>query len=288
MAHSPAGSVDTKLSTDLAVNLQKLDTKSARLPEPLASLVNNLTNEVGDVVGGGFCKQLNTAWQAEVYGYYQRAIRNRYPVNRKGTADIAISDFGAFFGRGGLIDQFVDTYLAAHVSKTPRQWTWTGKGSAKCLSDNTLKQLAFADDIKNTFFGGSGQTPSLQFDIVPEQLTMSPEIEQLFLDVGGNVMEYFHGPIKGSTSFTWPNANNNTQVNLRILPVVPGSSSSVSMSGPWAVLRLFDQGRRKAANGRLTVDYSFGGRAVSMSMATSSFNPLNSVALRNFRCPETL
>jgi len=258
-------------------------------------LIKNLSNEVGDVVGGGFCKQLNAAWQAEVYGYYQRAIRNRYPVNRKGTADIALSDFGAFFGRGGIIDQFVDTYLAAHVSKTPRQWTWTGKSSAQCLSDNSLKQLAFAEDIKNTFFSAGGQTPSFQFDIVPAQLNVSPQIEQLFLDVGSSSLEFFHGPINGSTSYRWPDTNNNTQVNLRVEPIVPGSSSSLSASGPWAVLRLFgavlrlfDQGARDASSGRLTVNYSFSGRTVSLTMATSSFNPLNSVALRNFRAPESL
>ncbi|MBX2883562.1 MAG: type VI secretion system membrane subunit TssM [Granulosicoccus sp.] len=288
MAQSPVSNIDPQLSSDLAVNLQKLDTKANRLPEPLASLVKNLSNEVGDVVGGGFCKQLNSAWQAEVYGYYQRAIRNRYPVNRKGTADIALSDFGSFFGRDGIVDQFVNTYLSAHVSKTPKQWTWVGKGSAKCLSDNSLKQLAFAEDIKNTFFGASGQNPSFQFDIVPGQLSVSPQIEQLFLNVGSSSMEYFHGPINGSTSFRWPDSSNNTQVNLRVLPVVPGTSSSISMSGPWAILRLFDQGARKASSGRLTVNYSFSGRSASLTMATSSFNPLNSVALRNFRCPASL
>ncbi|MFK7996672.1 MAG: type VI secretion system membrane subunit TssM [Granulosicoccus sp.] len=288
MAQNTAGSVDPKLGADLSINLQKLETKSGRLPEPLGALVRNLANEVGDVAGGGFCQQLNAAWQAEVYGYYQRAVRNRYPVNRRGTADIALSDFGTFFGRDGIIDQFVNNYLTAYVAKTQGQWTWTGKGSAQCLSDNSLKQLAYAEDIKNTFFASGGQSPSFQFDIVPEQLKVSPQVEQLFLSVGSNTMEFFHGPIKGSTAFRWPDSSNNTQVLLRVLPVVPGASSSLSMSGPWAILRLFDQGARSASGGRLTVDYSFSGRAVSLSMATSSFNPLNSVALRNFRLAENL
>lgn len=288
MAQNNAGSVDPKLGTDLSINLQKLETRAGRLPEPLGALIRNLTNEVGDVAGGGFCQQLNTAWQAEVHGYYQRAIRNRYPVNRRGTADIALSDFGTFFGRDGIIDQFVNNYLNAHVAKTQGQWTWTGTGSAQCLSDNTLKQLAFAEDIKNTFFAAGGQIPSFQFDIVPEQLRVSPQVEQLFLSVGSSSMEFFHGPIKGSTSFRWPDTNNNNQVTLRVLPAVPGSSSSLTMSGPWAILRLFDQGARSASGGRVTVDYSFSGRSVSLSMATSSFNPLNSVALRNFRLAENL
>lgn len=288
MAQSPTGTIDTQLNTELAVNMQKLTLKSDRLAEPLAGLVSGLTNEISDVVGGGFCQQLESAWQTDVLPYYQRAIRNRYPVNRNSTADIALTDFGAFFGQGGVIDSFVNTYLTGQVSRTPGQWTWVGKGSSVCLSDTALKQFAFADDIKNTFFSQGGNLPSFRFDLVPQQLTMSTDINHLFMDIGGSQMEYFHGPVSGATSFSWPSPSNNTQVSLRVEPVVPGSASSISLSGPWSVLRLFDQGVRNSSRGTLSVTYSFGGRPVSVSLATSSFNPLNSVALRNFRAPENL
>ncbi|MFK7853262.1 MAG: type VI secretion system membrane subunit TssM [Granulosicoccus sp.] len=288
MAQSPTGTVDTQLNTELAINMQRLTLKADRLAEPLAALVSGLTNEISDVVGGGFCQQLDTAWKTDVLPYYKRAIRSRYPVNRKGSADIALSDFGAFFGPGGVLDSFVNTYLTGQVSRTPKQWTWVGKGSSVCLSDNTLKQLAFSDDIKNTFFSQGGNLPSFRFDLVPSQLTMSQDINHLFLDIGGSRTEYFHGPVNGTTSFSWPSASNNSQVTLRVEPVVPGSSSSVSLSGPWSVLRLFDQGARSASAGGLSVTYSFGGRPVTLALVTSSFNPLNSVALRNFRAPESL
>lgn len=288
MAQSPAGTINTQLNAELAINMQKLTLKADRLAEPLASLVSGLTNEINDVVGGGFCQQLDAAWKTNVLPYYQRAIKSRYPVNRKSTADIALTDFGAFFGPGGVVDTFVTTHLTGQVSKTPGQWTWIGTGSSVCLSDNSLKQLASADDIKNTFFSQGSNIPSFRFDLIPQALTMSTDINHLFLDIGGNRTEYFHGPVNGVTSFSWPSQTNSTQVSLRAEPVVPGSSSSISLSGPWSVLRLFDQGSRKPRNGGLTVTYSFGGRSIELSLATSSFNPLNSVALRNFRAPESL
>ncbi|NND91249.1 MAG: type VI secretion system membrane subunit TssM [Granulosicoccus sp.] len=288
MAQSPAGTVDTQLNAELAINMQKLTLKADRLAEPLASLVSGLTNEISDVVGGGFCQQLDTAWKTDVLAYYQRAIRSRYPVNRSGTADIALTDFGAFFGPGGVIDTFVNTYLTGQVSRTPGQWTWVGKGSSVCLSDNSLKQLALADDIKNTFFSQGGNLPSFRFDLIPQQLSMSTDINHLFLDIGGSRTEYFHGPVNGATSFSWPSDTNNTQVTLRVEPVVPGSTSSISLSGPWSVLRLFERGARTPRRGGLTVTYNFGGRPVTLALATSSFNPLNSVAVRNFRAPESL
>lgn len=288
MAQAPEGSIDTQLNGELAINMQKLSLKADRLAEPLASIVAGLSNEISDVVGGGFCQQLDSAWKTDVLPFYQRAIRSRYPVNRKSSADIALTDFGSFFGQGGIIDSYVNTYLTGQVIRAPGQWTWVGKGSSVCLSDNTLKQLAFADDIKNTFFSQGGKLPSFRFDLVPQQLIMSSEINHLFLDIGGSRAEYFHGPVNGVTSFAWPSASNNTQVNLRVEPVVPGSSSSISLSGPWSVLRLFEQGKRSANRGGLSVTYSFGGRPVTLSLASSSFNPLNSVSLRNFRAPESL
>ena len=187
-----------------------------------------------------------------------------------------------------MLDTFVNTFLTGQVSRTPNQWTWVGKGSSVCLSDNTLTQLARADDIKNTYFTQGGALPSFRFDLVPGELTMSQAINHLFLDIGGSRTEYFHGPISGVTSYAWPSPSNNTQVSLRVEPVVPGTSSSINISGPWSVLRLFDQGQRQASRSGLRVNYSFGSRPVSLSLVTSSFNPLNSVALRNFRAPEDL
>ncbi len=288
MAQSPAGTVNTQLNAELAVNMQKLAFKTERLAEPLASLVSGLKNEISDVVGGGFCQQLDSAWKTDVLPYYQRAIRSRYPVNREGTADIALSDFGAFFGPGGVVDTFVNTYLTGQVSRTPGQWTWVGTGSSVCLSDNSLQQLARADDVKNTFFSQGGNLPSFRFDLDPGRLTMSGDINQMILDIGGSRTEFFHGPVNGATSFSWPSDSNNSQVSLRVEPVVPGSSSSYSLSGPWSILRLFDLGSRSASAGGLTVTYNFGGRTVTIALVTSSFNPLNSVSLRNFRAPESL
>ncbi len=288
MAQGGSAATDARLSTDLAISLQQLSGKADRLPSPIAEVLTGLTGDISDVSSGGFCQQLNAAWQTEVVPYYKRAIRGRYPVSRKGTSDIALSDFGAFFGKGGVIDRYVDTYLSTVVSKTPRQWTWTGNADNVCLTDNSLKQFAFADDIKNTFFGTSEQLPSFRFDIIPNELGMSQDIETLFLSIGGGNTEYFHGPVTGTTSFTWPSPTNNTLVNLRVQPVISGTIASLENSGPWAILRLLDQGNKRPTSNGMQVDYSFGGRQVTLAFSTSSFNPLNSVAVRNFRAPDNL
>ena len=288
MAQAPAGTVNTQLNSELAVNMQQLSLKADRLAEPLASIVGGLTNEISDVVGGGFCAQLNTAWRTDVLPFYQRAIRGRYPVNRNGTTDIALQDFGAFFGPGGVLDRFVTTFLIDQVSRTPGQWTWTGKGSSVCLSDNALTQLARADEIRNTFFAQGGAVPSFRFDLVANEIDMQGPQTNLYLDIGGSRSEFYHGPIDGATSYSWPSPDNNTQVSLRVEPIIPGRRSSISINGPWSVLRLFEQGQRVPTSSGLRVNYDLGGGLVTLAMRTSSFNPLNSVAVRNFRAPEEL
>jgi len=288
MAQAPAGTVNTQLNNELAVNMQQLALKADRLAEPLSSIVSGLTNEISDVVSGGFCAQLNTAWKTDVLPFYQRAIRGRYPVNRNGTTDIALQDFGTFFGPGGVLDKFVTTFLTDQVSRTPDKWTWTGKGSSVCLSDNALTQLARADEIRNAFFAQGGTVPSFQFDLVANEIDMQGPQTNLYLDIGGSRSEFYHGPINGATSYSWPSPDNNSQVSLRVEPIIPGRRSSISINGPWSVLRLFEQGQRAPTSNGLRVNYDLGGGSVTLAMRTSSYNPLNSVAVRNFRAPEEL
>jgi len=287
MTSSPGAAADPVLARELAAGLQALGFRAERLAEPLASVVVELSADIGDAAGSGLCRELESAWQADVLGFWQRALRGRYPLYRKALSDVALADFAAFFGPAGRLQRFVDARLASLVTRTPGQWTWNGGGTS-CLSDETLRQLALADDIRDTFFTGGAPGPSFTFDLVPDLIAVAPEITLVQLQVGTSRADYFHGPVSGTTSFTWPDPGGALQAALRVEPVVAGGSSGISTSGPWAILRLFQQGVRARRDGGLQVDYRFSGRAVSLGFATSSFNPLDSRALAGFRAPETL
>ena len=289
MSESPAAAADTKLSGELAIKVRKLGLKADRLPTPMAAMVKGLANDIDDASSGGFCAQLNTVWENEVYPFYESALRNRYPLNRRASNEISLEDFGRFFAPGGVLDTYVTTYLAANVQKAPGKWKWVGSGSAVCLSDNTLVQLANADEISKAFFAGSNQQPSFSFSLNEAELKASTDITQLYLDIGGRSVEFFHGPVKGATNFQWPGDGGNTKAQLRVEPVIPGSSSRITLNSPWAVLKLLDQGKkRKVSPNRTAVSYVFGGRPLNLEFQSSSFNPLDSAALRRFSCPKSL
>ncbi len=289
MSESPVAAADTKLSGELAIKVRKLGLKADRLPTPMAAMVKGLANDIDDASSGGFCAQLNTVWENEVYPFYESALRNRYPLNRRASNEISLEDFGRFFAPGGVLDTYVTTYLAANVQKAPGKWKWVGPGSAVCLSDNTLVQLANADEISKAFFAGPDPQPSFTFSLNVAELKVSTDITQLFLDIGGRSVEFFHGPVKGATTFQWPGDGGNTQAQIRVEPVIPGSSSRISLNSPWAILKLLDQGKkRKVSRNRTAVSYVFSGRPLNLEFQSSSFNPLDSAALRRFSCPKSL
>lgn len=289
MATTPGASTDATLVGELAVKIKNMGAKAERLPPAVAKLVSSLTNDVNDASSGGFCAQLNTLWESEVYPFYERALMSRYPLSRRAANEITLEDFGRFFGPGGILDKYVSEYLAGNVQKTPRQWTWVGSGSSQCVSDNTLRQLALADEIKQSFFSSGSTTPSFSFDLDPTNLIVDNAIYKMFMTIGNRKMEFFHGPLKGGSNFVWPGESGSTEATLRIEPIIAGSQSRISLNGPWAILRMLDSGSlKRKSSSVVSVDYSFGARPVHMEFRTSSFNPLNSRALRQFSCPRSL
>ncbi len=289
MATTPGAATDVKLASELAVKIQQLSAKAERLPPTVAKLVSSLTNDVNDASSGGYCAQLNALWESEVYPFYERALINRYPISRRATNEITLEDFGRFFGPGGIIDQYVNEYLSTNVQKNPRQWKWVGSGNSQCISNNTLKQLALADEIKQSFFSSQTTTPSFTFSLNPSTLIVDKSIFQMYMTIGNRKMEFFHGPLKGGSNFVWPGESGSIEATIRVEPIIAGTQSRISLNGPWAVLRMLDSGQLKQINSSaVSVDYSFGGRPVHMEFRSSSFNPLASRALRQFSCPRSL
>lgn len=289
IANTPGASTDTALIGELAVKIDAITAKAQRLPPAVARVVGSLTNDVNDASSHGNCAQLNALWEADVYPFYARALMSRYPLSRRASNEITLEDFGRFFGPNGILDSFVNEYLSTSVQRTPGKWTWVGGGSSQCVSDNTLTQLALADEIKQSFFGAGGGNPSFSFDLNPSTLSVDNNIFKMFMTIGNRQMEFFHGPIKGGSNFVWPGESGSTEASIRVEPIMAGAQSRISQNGPWAILRMLDSGSvKRKSSSVVTVSYDFGGRRVTMDFRTSSFNPLSSRALRQFRCPRSL
>jgi len=269
--------------------LQKVKAEARRQPAFVGDMLNGIADSSGSLVGGGVCEHINATWQSEVLQFCNTAIRNRYPINRNRSREIAQEDFGLMFGPGGKMESFFNKYLTSSVNKSGTNWHWLSRdGSPACVSDASLRQFQRADVIKNAFFRSGGQSPSVGFSLKP--MSMSVEITQLHLNIDGQQLSYAHGPIQ-VTPMKWPGPNNSGQVSLQLSPPMTGSASGITEEGPWALFRLFDRAKlyKFARSEQFALTFNVDGRDAAFELrANSAINPFKLNELQQFRCPQNL
>ncbi|HIE33012.1 MAG TPA: hypothetical protein EYP81_03055 [Thermodesulfobacteriaceae bacterium] len=196
-----------------------------------------------------------------------------------------MDDFGQFFGPSGIMDEFYNNYLAEFVDTSRVPWRWRGVGG---IGAGALEQFRRADVIRQTFFQGSGQMPSVRFRLKP--INMDSDITRFLLDLDGQEVTYSHGPVR-LTSLQWPILGGGEQVQLQFLPALNGVSSSVREMGPWAWFRVLDNANIKSTSRpeNYRVTFNIGGRKARYELhANSTYNPFRLQELSKFRCPKIL
>ena len=261
--------------------VQRLQAEADRLPTPLRQWLNTLVESSNQVIGGEVLRKIDQAWRTQILPFCQKAIANRYPL-RKRRLEITLEDFDRFFGPGGLMDRFFQEYLAPYVDTDQRPWRLRHEGA---LSETTLRQFERAADIRDAFFAGAGK-PMVGFSLEP--LRMDPKVRRLQLDLGGQRLEYRHGPPR-SHHFDWPTPD---KPWARLLfEDTQRKEHRLSFKGPWAWFRLLDQSnlRRDGAPDRYRLTFAKDGLTAQFRLqADSVLNPFRLSLLRNFQCPAEL
>ena len=156
-------------------------------------------------------------------------------------------------------------------------------GVAAPVSPGDLAEFQRASQIRDLFFAGGGNQPTVRFDITP----IDTNAKQVTLDLDGLSIVYAHGPQR-ATSVTWPGPN---RMNNARLVFDPGPSSGqpvLQATGPWALFRLFGMGTLEQNGGSDSYKLSFtvGDRNASFEIrAGSVLNPFAPGVLRDFKCP---
>ena len=139
--------------------------------------------------------------------------------------------------------------------------------------------------IGELFFAGGAAQPTVRFDITPQ--TLDAGAKQVSIDLDGLVISYAQGPQR-ATSVTWPGPNRMNSARLVFDPPPASGPPVLSATGPWALFRLFDQGRlaQAGSSDRYTLSFRLGDREASFEIrAGSVLNPFAPGMLRDFRCP---
>jgi type VI secretion system protein ImpL len=143
-----------------------------------------------------------------------------------------------------------------------------------------------AQQIRDLLFHENGGK-RLQWRMELAVLELDPTITDLMIDIDGQGQRYMHGPVQ-ALHVDWPGPRGGSMAALTANPRISSASSSVSVTGPWALLRLLDKGRvvSTASAGRVNVELAFDGRKALLGITTDSrANPLDNDVLRGFHCP---
>ncbi|WP_311968405.1 type VI secretion system membrane subunit TssM [Pseudomonas baltica] len=269
--------------------LNNLRNAASRLPVPVKGWFNGLAEDTWSMVLNDSYQYVNQHYQAELYGFYKKAISERYPFFAHSDSDVALNDFREFFKAQGIADQFFDNYLRPFVSGEPGNYRLRAvDGRSLPMSKVFLDQMTNAQVIRRSFFSENPNEPQVQFKLEP--YTLDSNVGTADFRFGDQHMVYRHGPIV-PVAFKWPAQADDGRTSLVMEPLGGRPLGIEKNTGPWSLFRLFDLMQTEYQSGRdvLMVKADVGGmRANYLVISQRSPNPFDMTAMRSFRMPVAL
>ncbi len=268
---------------------KQLLSAATRMPAPAQQWAIALAQSSSTITVSGARTHLNASWQSGVLPLCRRALDNRYPIFKSGTADVTLNDFSRLFAPGGLIDGYFNTNLRPFVDTSTKPWRWQRVDNVDLgIPRAVLIEFERAAEIRDSLFGAGGSMPAVNFEIAPVDLDASST--QVLLEIEGQTVTYNHGPPR-PVRLRWPGTNGPQQVRITFSPPVAGTPTTIKRDGPWAWFRLLDEAQvtRSSLTDRFNVTFEVGGRSATFELRANSVNnPFSLTSLEQFRCPGSL
>jgi type VI protein secretion system component VasK len=230
-------------------------------------------------------ERIDGEMRAQIADFCVKAIGGRYPFVRTSGRDVTPEDFGRLFAPNQILDGFFQKHLAPHVDTTQSTWRFR---DVQMGQSGSLVEFQRAQVIRDVFFRGGGNTPSIQLELKARE--MDATISQFTLDVDGKVVRYAHGP-QVAVRVQFPGPSGRSQVRVTLSPPSKSGSSGMTFDGPWALFRMFDEVKIEETNQfeRFVASINLEGRrAVFEILASSVKNPFRLPELNQFHCPTQL
>jgi type VI secretion system protein ImpL len=262
--------------------LKALQLQAATLPPPIGALVAQVGGRTGTIAVDQARGELDQRYRQQVVKACEQIITGRYPFSANSAIDVPPADFGRLFATGGIFDGFFKENLAALVDTSRSPWVWRAGGSGPAgASTAMLKQFELVQQIRDTYFGPTGQLPELQFTLTPGDLDVAAT--RFTVEVDGQTLDYRHGPVR-SIPMHWPGPS--PGVAAATFEDRSGSRPNMTFQGPWAWFRLLDAAAVKAETDvRFDATMQSGGHQGTVVIeATSIRNPYLKSVVHQFRC----
>lgn len=268
----------------------QLRMEAARLPAPFRAVLSDLVDQGTRGVNQGIGQVLAAKLDAAVGEQCRSAIDGKYPFTPTSAQDVDAADFVRIFAAGGLLDAFFQQVLAPHVDTTISPWRYRLTApDVPPVAGPSLVPFQRARAIRELFFGEPA-AKQLALTMGLRVADVDPEIVSLQIDIDGQAQRYVHGPVV-PLRIAWPGPDGGQRAEITAYPRVRPDTSTISVNGPWALMRLFDRARiaSSATTGRLQAEFDFDGRKATFDVHLGSLpNPWTSDLLRGFQCPDRL
>ena len=255
---------------------------AATLPDPIDDWLAGIAGDTISVTREAVLAQLNARWRADILPFCTKATSGRYPFEADSAIDVNVADFQQLFGKGALIDGFIDTLLLQYVDTTVRPWQWRADFGLDAAS---LKPFEQARAIRDGLFpGGSG--PTMAFTLEPKELSVNAS--RVTLDLDGQQLIYFNSAAR-PMPMTWPGKDGTNLISLSFAPIDGTGEVITSETGAWAWLRVIRKGKlnRTDLPELFKLQLSLGGYNATFDLRASSVeNPFDLTMFGNFKCPE--
>jgi type VI secretion system protein ImpL len=262
--------------------LKALQLQASTLPQPIGALVADVGGRSEVLAMGQARGELAQRYHEQIVKACEQITSGRYPFLPGSAVDVPLADFGRLFGSGGIFDVFFKENLAPLVDVTRSPWVWRAGGSGPPgASSAMLRQFELVQQIREKYFGLSGQLPEQQFTLTPGEL--DPGAARITLEVDGQPLDYRHGPVR-SLPAKWPGpAPGTASVTFEDSS---GARPNLTFQGPWAWFRLLDAASMHAdSDVRFVATFKAGSHQGGIIIEPTSIrNPYQAAVVRQFKC----
>ncbi len=245
----------------------------------------SIAKDTTNVTAAATQSHMNNVWRTDVVSFYEKALKDRYPLDPSSPRDVKLADFTEYFGPGGILDNYFIYYIEPFVDRSQKQWRWKKNIG---LNNQSLILFEKAQRIQKAFFGSSGDKPEVKFTLRPKVLDRAASI--FMLETNGTSVQYGHGPISTS-NVTWPDGGNDLSKIVFNL-VSKGTPVSARKEGEWSWFRLLEEHAKiqeRSNSDTLLVNFEISGlNAIYELKPSSTHNPFSHNDLRGFTLPNRL
>lgn len=263
--------------------LNNLTQYNSQMPPTLAGLVNEADRDFQKGASDANLATMNRALTDKITFFCRETITSSYPF-AKSQRSVSLDNFTKFFGPGGDMDDFYNTYLSEFVERTPDGLRYLqDKPLTARLSPGTLRQFDRAQRIRQAFFSG-GTTP--QVEITVAHVDSHPSIESAKLVI--NDMEIPTAKGDSPKTVVWPGEGKATLLALE--PTLDRASGLQLRGSSWTFIEFLRSASSRNQRGdTMRATYTVGGRNITYDFTINAVvNPFTMRELRDFKCPKSL